>query len=569
MKRNTGKLGAGTYDLLVVGGGIHGACVARDAALRGLRVALVERGDFGGETSHNSLKLIHGGLRYLQHADLRRVRESILERRFWLRMAPHLVRPLKFVIPTYGHATRGPEVLRAAIKLHELIGLDWNQGVSPNRHIPQGRIVSKEECLHLIPGIDKEGLTGGAIWYDGQMQDANRVLIECIIDAAQAGADVANYVMVEGFVRSGRRIEGTRARDLLENNELEIRANVTVNTCGPWASDLLNREQQLLGAGVIELSKGMNLVTRPLFDGYAVGVVSRRVSDSFVARGGRLYFITPWRDRAVIGTTHFPYEGSPDEFQITEEDIQGFLDEINSAYPPAQLRKEDVLYCYSGLTPAEEGKQQDEVKRSRHSRILDHEKLDQVQGILSVVGVKYTTARLVAERAVDLVFSKLGRTPPPCGGKDTLLPGARGFQDVELLEREAVNHVKGLVDYGALRRLLESYGTAYRRVFELGALSGEATADALFRCQCRYAVREELALRLQDLLLTRTDLAARGELTEELIQWCASMMAAELGWSEKRIHSEVQEARRKLERQRATISGPSASAPRPPSFSFR
>jgi glycerol-3-phosphate dehydrogenase len=540
MKREPARLAKGRYDVVVVGAGIYGACIARDAALRGLRVALVERGDFGGATSHNSFKLIHGGLRYLQHLDFRRVRESIEETRFWLRAAPHLIKPLQFVIPTEGYGTRGPLALWTAQKVHGLIGLHRNRDVAPDWRLPAGRVVSKKDCSRLIPDIDLGNITGGAVWYDAQMQNADRVLLECIIDAVAAGADAVNYMCVEGFLGTADGVEGVRARDVLSGDEFEIHGTVTVNACGPWAGDLVRRASRGHTGGTMNaLVKGINLVTRRLVDDYAIGVVSNRPSDAVVGNSRRLYFITPWRNRSLVGTSHVPYQGNPDHCQFTEEDVQTLITEINAAYPPAALTLEDVHYCYGGLTPGDGETKYYETARTRHARVLDHQKVDRIHGFLTVVGVKYTTSRLVAEQAVDLVYKKLGQKPPPCTAKDTPLPGARNFQG---LEHELTGTLESNLNSEA-KLLLESYGTGCRQLFDnIGSLEGQGV-DVLFRRCCQHAVRSEMAVRLTDVVFRRTDLLARGVLTGDALRWCADMMHEELEWTNARKHEELSRLR--------------------------
>jgi glycerol-3-phosphate dehydrogenase len=562
MKRDLRRLAAIRYDLLVVGAGIHGACIARDAALRGLRVALVDQNDFGNATSHNSFKLIHGGLRYLQHLDLRRVRESLEERRFWLRAAPHLVRLLKFVMPTYGHGTRGPEALWLALRAHDAIGFNRNRGVPPSRRAPAGRVISKAECLRLIPDLAPGGLTGGAIWYDGQMEDADRVLLECVLGAAQAGADVVNYLAVEELIGGAARVEGVRAHDTLEGTELEIRAAVTVNACGPWSVELLRRAPSDLARGQrLELTKGMNLVTRRLFDDHAVGVTSRRRSDAVLGRSERLYFVTPWYDCSVIGTAHLPYEGgNPDRWRLTEEEVESFLDEINAACPAAGLTLDAVRYCYGGLTPAD-GERGGEVKRARRSVVIDHQRDDGMAGLITVVGVKYTTARRVAEHAVDVAFGKLGRRAPPCTAGRVGLPGAEPGLDRDALAERIVQFAGGGIGKDGVE-LLRRYGAAFEVVLNVrGRPRQEKSLRDIFQCCCLHGVREEMAVRLKDLIFLRTNLAARGALPDHGLSWCADMMQAELGWSSARRQAELAEAQAQAAARfcsLAALSSPSA-----------
>lgn len=542
MRRDLTQLAGGRFDLLVVGAGIYGACVARDAALRGLRVAIIDRDDFGGATSHHSFKLIHGGLRYLQHLDLRRVRESLAERRFWLGAAAHLIRPLRFVIPTYGHGSRGREALWCALRLYDLIGFARNRDLPPSQRVPPGAILSREALLALVPGLRDNGVTGGAAWYDGQMEDADRVLLECLLDATDAGAEAANYVAAVGFLGGAEQVEGVRARDVLAGDEFEIRATLTVNCAGPWCADLLRLAPRPLAAkSAAGLTKGINIVTRRLLEGeHAIGVASARRSDAVVGKSARLYFITPWGKQSVIGTAHLPCSGSPDAWRITEPDVLEFIAEINAAYPAAALGPEDVRYCYGGLTPAE-GQAHGQVRRSRQALILDHGRSDALGGLISVLGVKYTTARLVAERAVDLAFHKLGRRPPRCAARLKPLPGSRGLADRAALEREIRAELGAAAGADAIA-LLKPYGTAYRRVLQ-GAPQVGGAVERLFRAACVHAVRHEMAVRLKDLVLHRHTLAAREGLSLQRLEWCAELMRQELDWTEQRKLAELETAR--------------------------
>ena len=493
MKRDLAALEGTVHDLLVVGAGIYGACIARDAARRGLKVALIDRGDLGAATSHNSLKIIHGGLRYLQHLDFVRLRQSAREQRHWLRIAPHLTRPLAFVMPTFGHGTRGPEAMRAALALHALLASAGSER-SLGPRLPRGRILSRAECLEHIPGLTDPRLSGGALWHEVQLVHADRALLTCVQDAAAHGAVIANYLDAERFLGSPEEIKGVRGRDLEGGAMLEIRTRLTINACGPFAHALLTR----LGApvsGFGGLAKGLNLVVRrPLPEGHAIAVSSRRRSDSLVPRAdGRLYFLTPWQGCTVAGTSHLPYPGEADAFRFEEADILDFLAEINAAWPAAGLSRDDVLYAYAGLTPAEAEGGREEVRRARRGQVIDHARRDGIRGLISVQGVKYTTARLVAEQVVDLALARLGIAAAPCRTALEPLPGAQGGHP----------------------------GAA--------PLAGDA-----LRAHVRHAVREDMALRLDDVLLRRLGHAAEGRLDEAQIAAAAAVMAEDLGWGAAR-----------------------------------
>lgn len=385
-------------------------------------------------------------------------------------------------------------------------------------------------------------MTGGAAWYDGQMEDADRVLLECILDAAAADAEVANYVAATGMLGDAEQVDGIRARDLLTDDEFEIRAALTVNCAGPWVAELLRlAPRPVAAAGVAGLARALNLVTRRLIDGeHAIGVASARRSDAVLGRSARLYFITPWAGQSVIGTAHLPYRGSPDAWRIDQADVGQFIAEVNAALPAVRLGPEDVRYCYGGLTPAE-GEADGQVRRSRQSQVLDHAHRDGLGGLISVLGVKYTTARLVAERVVDLALRELDRRAARCETTRRPLPGARGLVDPAALERE----LRAAPDVGAdaaAVALLKPYGTAYRPVLESAPRIGGAV-ERVFRGTFVHAVRHEMAVRLKDLVLHRSTLSAREGLPLERLEWCADTMRRELGWTEQRKAAELEAAR--------------------------
>lgn len=534
MQRNFSSLQSAQYDLVVIGGGIYGACIAWDAALRGLQVALLEREDFGNATSHNSLKLIHGGLRYFQHLELPRIRQSLQERKFWLSMAPHLVRPLKFIVPTFGHGTRGPEALWSAIKLHEWIGFDRNHSVSIRNRVPKGGIISRRRLLQLVPGMATDDLSAGAYWYDGQMLDPNRILIEIVRGAEEAGAFVANYVRVENFIRDNSGVLGVQVKDCIQGGEFEVRGKLTINAAGPWIGKLISKAlRREYAEDFLPQTKGMNLVTRSFGTDFAFGVRSTRRSDALIGSSQRLFFVTPLANRAVIGTSHLSYTGDPDKCRYAKADVLDLLEEINAAYPPANLSLDDVYYWYGGLTPAEEGSNQGEVTRSRQGEIIDHGVEDQLDGLLSVIGVKFTTARLGAEKAVNLAFSKLGRRCCPCVTRYTPLPGAR---DGHIASTWKSMESDPLQVYGSNADEVRS------------RLDSESNLDVniIFKARSRFAVDCEMAVRLQDVILRRTDVAWQGELTEKMVHWCADMLAQQLRWSEKRKQVELDDTLQQL-----------------------
>ncbi len=548
MKRDIDRLAAGEYDLLVIGAGIYGACAAWDAALRGLSVALIDRGDFGGATSQNSQKIIHGGLRYLQQADLVRVRESIRERRTMARIAPHFVHPFPCVMPTYGHFTRGREALFMGMLANDLIGFDRNRLVDPQKRIPRGRIISREKVLELLPGIPTRGLTGGAVWHDCQTHNSERLLLSFILSASERGAAAANYVEATGFLSTGRRVTGVRALDRTDGRAFDIRAKVVLNAAGPWSDKVLALLDPAAASPPLRLSTALIVLTRRFISGCGAGI-SRRGGPAApgtpAAKGTRLYFITPWRDVSLVGTVHAPYRGDPDEDRVTEKEISDLLDAVNAAYPSARLSRRDVRGFYRGLLPlGRVNRRTGEAIVMTRYRLVDHLRRHGWEGIITVIGVKYTTARDVAEKAVDMAIGKLGA--PRRGGASASTPiyggDIRRFD--EFLDRAVRTRPRWAPEEVA-RHLVFHYGSRYTDLLALAERDRSLARQipgggAVIAAEIARAAREEMALTLADAVLRRTELGSAGCPPDECLRACAGIMARELGWDAGRAEAEIE-----------------------------
>jgi len=552
MKRNLAQLRGKQFDVLIIGGGIYGVCAAWDAALRGLSVALIEKNDFGSATSSNSLKIIHGGLRYLQHADFKRMRESIAERTVLMRIAPHLVHPLPCIMPTYGHSLKGREVMAAALFINDLVGFDRNSLADPQKRLPNGKIISKEKCKEIIPGVNEENLSGGAIWYDCQVYNSERMLISILHSAVNAGAVTANYAEMVGFTTEQGRVTGVKAKDTLTGDILEISAKLVINNGGPWLNDVLGHLNGKLTRPKIKLSAAMNLVIkRKLFEKYAVGIWSKsdsRDEDALLSKGSRLFFVTPWRDYSLIGTTHVHYDGEPGQFKIKESDIQTFLDEVNAAYPPADLKREDVAFFYGGMLPAdEEQKAGEDVQLLKNYQIIDHGKDSGVEGLISVVGVKYTTARDVAVKTVDCAIEKLGKNRVKSLTSSTLIFGGDIENIQDYIDEEKSKAPHGLSE-NSMEHLVLNYGSEYPRILQYVEENEEwaqpiSPDSEILQAEVIYAVREEMAIKLSDVVRRRTELGTAGCPEEAALQACADLVGHELGWDEEKRQAEIGETK--------------------------
>lgn len=550
MMRKVSALADKEYDLVIVGGGIFGICAAWDAALRGLSVALLERGDFAHATSANCFKIVHGGMRYLQHADFHRIRESSRERNVLLRIAPHLVHPLPIVVPTYGHGLQGKEFLRAGLFAYNLITFDRNRGVAdPRSRIASGQVISREECLRLFPGLERKGLTGAVIFYDAQMRSPARLALSYLESAVKAGVDAVNYFEATGFLRTEGRVWGVKARDTLTGNELEVRGKVVLNAAGPWAENLLKLRLGLELSPALTYSRDAYFVVpRRLTQRYALAVQGRaKDPDAVLSRGRRHLFIVPWNDCSLIGVWHVVYKGEPDGFNVTEHDLQGFLDEINEAYPPLALKLEDIARWNAGLVLF--GRNQPgttDLSYGKRSQLIDHARDHHVDGVVTLIGVRYTTSRRLAEKSIDLVFRKLGKQPPKSATAATRIYGGEIERFEEFLH-QTIEERPPVLSAEVMRALVYNYGSAFREVLKYideDPSWGETLGSSnIIKAAVVHAVREEMAQKLGDVVFRRTDLGNGGHPGEVVLRICADLMGSELGWNEDRIEKELDEVK--------------------------
>jgi len=511
MRRNIPRLADTTFDLLIVGAGIYGACAAWDASLRGLSVAVVDQDDFGAATSANSLGIVHGGLRYLARGEFFRMRESIRERSTLLRIAPGLVEPISVLVPTYGAGTRGRIAHAAALALNDLVSLNRNRHLDRDRLIPRGRLVSRDECLRLFPWFQAEGLSGGAIWHDAQLAHPERLTLSFVKAAAANGAVAANYLRVKRLLTHGGAAQGARAIDCLSGTELDIRARAVLVAAGPWTRDLVATGT---GAAALELpgrAMGLNVVIARRLADVAFGVRSRsgRREDP-VCGGHRFLFCTPQGKATLLGTWYTPDAGGPRAER--DRGVSALLGEFNDACPGLALSPGDVVRCQWGWLPLKGGNEPGRPDAlAERPRIVDHGRQG-VRHLLSVEGVKYTTARLVAEQAVDRLFASLGRASPTCRTAELRLPGAEN-----------------------------------RAALEPGAMPAR---EEIVR-----AVRGEMAITLTDIVFRRTALGAVPGPDRATVEAVARIAGPELGWDGLRQEAEIDAVMRQTE-----VPGPAMEA---------
>lgn len=547
MRRDLAALERGGFDLVVVGGGMFGAAAALDAAQRGLRVALIERGDFCGATSAHSFKMLHGGIRYLQHADLPRIRQSAAARAAFLRVAPHLAKPLPIAVPTYGLGMKGRPALQAGMALYDLLTLGRNRGIAdPSRRVPPARIMSRDEAIRRFPGLPRQGLTGAGVFCDGQMYNPARLVLAFVQSAAALGAVCANHVEAVGLdVRDGR-VRAVEVRDRLSGDRFAVPASVVLNAAGPYAERILTGA---LGTGLAPATPFSRdayfLVGRPLVDGdCALTVTTGTVDpDAVLSRGGRHLFLVPWRGVTLVGVWHKVYTGHPDHYEITEDELETWTAEVNQAYPGLDLVPEDVALGSAGLVPfGENDPGASDLKYAHRSRIIDHARERGVEGLITLIGVRYTTGPFEAPDVVTLACGKLGRAAPRTRLAWTPVRGGE-VPDFEALVRRVVAEAPAGMGEASARALAHNHGAAYGEVLATCAgrpeLGRPLPGTDVIGAEIAYAARAEMAETLADAAFRRTDLCTAGPPPAVALREAGRIMGEVRNWDSARVGAEV------------------------------
>jgi glycerol-3-phosphate dehydrogenase len=531
-----------TFDVVVVGGGIGGACTAWDAALRGLRVALIEQADFGGSTSSQSLKVLHGGIRYLQHLDISRLRESCAERAAFLRIAPHLTRPMPFALPTFGSGMRSKLPLRAAFQLLNVFTAGRNAGIRDRQqHIPSPFIMSRREFLEKFPAFDAPGLTGAGVFYDGQLLNPARIVYSAVRSAQSASATAVNYCAAEKVLVRDGRTEGVLARDTLSGETFEIHATIVANMSGPYAPAF--NQRAAAGAPLnVPLSRDMAIVVnRRLLPGMGVGIQTKyKDPDAWLSRGNRHLFMAPWRDYTLIGVHSRVYEGDPYQLTVTEEEIQGFVDEVGEACPGLGVTRDDIAVVNAGLLPfGENAPGSKDLSFGKRSVLVDHGQSGGPEGLVSGMSVRWTMGRLLGEKAVDLIMKKLNVAARPCRTSQTPLAGG-DIADRGTLINSIERRAGRTFPQRSITHLADTFGTLWNEVLDLDT-DHELLADgATLACEVRYAARREMVVTLADIVLRRLDLGTGKKAGDAALERCAQIASEELGWSAERRLAEIQ-----------------------------
>jgi glycerol-3-phosphate dehydrogenase len=412
IRRDINGASRGVYDLVIIGGGIHGVMLALEASIRGLKALLVEQGDFGASTSYNSLRILHGGFRYLQHADLPRLYTSVNERRWFLKHFPNHVAPLGCLMPLYGQGPRRALVMRAALKVYDVLTRHRNDGLPEHQWVPDGRVLGPAETLAHCEVVPKTHLEGGALWYDGFMPDSQRILIGALRWAAEYGLTALNYVRATGLLKVSKdTVAGIAACDARTGTELQFSARVVVNAAGPWGRDVaraFDRDNPALFRSMLAWNV---LFDRPAISAFGIAAAAP-------GPGAHTYFIVPWKERMLAGTGHAPWLSLRKKPAPTRAQLDAFCFDLNLALPGLHITSRDIVHVFCGLQSATTEGGTEFAKREI---ISDHSENGGPKGFYSISGIKFTTARKLAERTIEKLFPAVAaqrlawhaQCPPP------------------------------------------------------------------------------------------------------------------------------------------------------------
>lgn len=544
MHRRITELKTEHFDVLVIGGGITGAWIALDCISRGLSVAIIDKQDIGAGTSAKSSKLIHGGIRYLQQLRLDKVRESALERAYYHRAAPHLTHFLPFIVPSYRSWGKGRGLMTAGMTLYRLLCLGEDKVTGDQaKSVPTPFHLSRSEVLEKLPLSDPD-LSGALVYYESHMESSERMTLAVLDTAHEMGAACANYIRADRLLLdNNNRVKGALVEDVESGDDLEIQARLTINATGPWVSGLnrafFNEKQIVATTGY---SRGSHIVTRELVKDYAIALPTRFAGQNIVDRGGRHIFILPWRGYSLIGTSYVAAEDIDDPV-IDRAELDQLLVEINKHLPTLLLTKQDVVHAFSGIYPLQENTLNEKTYQGTGEyQIVDHSSFG-YEGIISALGAKFTTARLVAEKVTDRATKKLGINCKPCQTRQLRLTSAR-YSDVDLYIKSQTQAFSEYMKEDQVNRLVKQYGSNVEHLFQQisndpSMLETLCDNRPNLNAEVTYAVKSEMALKLEDVIYRRTGIGTVGFPTQGCIDKCTSIMAGLLGWNAKRCVDEI------------------------------
>jgi len=514
------------YDIVIIGGGINGAGIALDATLRDYSVLLLEKNDFGGFTTSGSTKLIHGGLRYLEYMEFSLVRESLREREILLQNAPHLVKPLQIDFPIYKHSQRGPLMIKMGMILYDLLSFD--------KSMPNHKVLFAKNGNGLptsLKSLQTKGLRGVASYYDCQIKYPERLCLDTVLAAEKNGADVLNYSKFVGMKSDGEDYEVT-FKETLNNEEKTITSKYVINAAGPYVDEV----NKIVSDSIPRLmggTKGSHILIRKFEGGPENGLYIEAIQD------GRPFFIIPWDDYYLVGTTDIFYENALDRITASEEEISYLLKELNYFVDNKSFSRDDILYTYSGIRPLPFEPNKDERQVTRRHIIHDHE-TEGLKNYFSIVGGKLTTFRSLAEDTIDYIDKKNG-SQNICKTKDyKFIEEQNGAIIYELLSE------KYGIDKETISFLNQYYGDKFIDVLKLTdedkSLSEKISLEHIdIKAQIVYAIKSEKAKTLKDIILRRSSIGTHEDLGYNSVESVAEIAATLLNWDKERREEEIRD----------------------------
>ena len=536
MKRFIEKYRGEEFDLIVIGGGITGATVAYEAASRGLSVALIEKSDFGSATSAATSKLIHGGLRYLSTYEFGLVRESLKERRVLTNIAPNFIHPVSFLFAVYKKDKVPNFLMKIGMLLYELFSFDKNWLWDKSKKMPYHKSISPEQIIELFPNVLRDGLTGGQMYFDCSSHSPERFTLAFIKSAINYGASVANYAKVEDFIMEEgakmKTVKGVRIIDEISGEKHTINAKLVINCAGPWADILLDKVTKNGGSKELRRSEGIHFITKKL--------INKHVLSGSTALG-KHFFLLPYRNYTLIGTTDKEFMGNPDEYKITKKAIEELLNDVNNSFGNSEkIKYEDIVYAYGGLRPLVEDQAEDVYHSSRKYEITD-EKKNGIEGLITVEGGKFTTSRMLAEKTIDKALKILLLPKKKSISENNYLYPCNIDNFGEFVAKKQKQYAEFLPEQ--IEYLTKSYGTEIDEIFSI-IRENESYKEKLNRdgenlAQVQFAIRNEMAVTLSDIMLRRTGLALLGHPGKETMESVAKLAAKELNWDDVRLANEI------------------------------
>ena len=556
MSRDFSILADKPFDVVIIGGGVTGAWLALHCAQNGYSTALVERGDYASATSSASSKLLHGGIRYLQQLQFGKVRESAMERSAYVYAAPHLSTPVPFVVPTKKDFKKSKLFLNCGMFAYAALCVGENNLIgSPEYRLPGARSISPTQ-LNAICDLSHEDHTGAVVFYERHMHDSERMVLAIIQTAEANGAAVFNYVSATGLLGDETRVAGVKARDEITGATIEINAKLVVNAAGPWVDKMnANLKGAETAPRLTGFAVGSHIITRQISD-HALALTTKHQSDATLDRGGRHIFAIPWRGYSLIGTS-YEEVGTPDgPMNVESGHVDELLDGVNEVLPQAKLTRDDVISGYSGLYPLQAEKLQSKVYQGTGEyRIIDHSETNEVDGMVTALGAKFTTGRKVSELTMSLIASKLG------GGSETPKTKLIGsdYKSYKSFLAEKMAAYSDTYSEEVITHLTRVYGSQIdpflASIADQPDLQEPITKDQPdLLGQIVWAIDNEQALSVSDILYRRTSLALLGIEEADVVK-VADLMAERLDWSKETLDKQLADCLARMAETQAAIAG--------------